>query len=128
MSWIKLETHIFDKPEVYQIANDTRLDPDAVVAKCCRIWIWFDANTVDGVCPEAMQPLLDRHAGKNGFCKAMQKAGWMLIVDGEIKLPYYDRHNSKTAKSRALGAKRQAKFKEKSNAQGNAKCNAIDND
>ena len=126
MSWIKVETHSFDKIEIYSIAQNLGIDPDSAFGKCCRVWAWFDANTIDGVTLSVTKALLDRQCSVTGFCDAMISSGWMHD-DGEfIKLPYYDRHNSKTAKSRALGAIRQSKFK--SNATGNADGNATGND
>lgn len=118
MSWIKLETHTFDKVEVYSIAQELGIDSDAVIGKCCRVWAWFDANTTDGVTLSVTSALLDRYCGVTGFTQAMINAGWMQDNGEFLVLPNYDRHNSKTAKSRALGAIRQSNFK--SNAQGNA--------
>jgi len=125
MSWIKLETHTFDKVEVYAIAQELGIDSDAVIGKCCRVWAWFDANTVDGVTLSVTSALLDRYCGVTGFTQAMINAGWMRDDGQLLMLPNYDRHNSKTAKSRALGAIRQSNFK--SNAVGNANSNADGN-
>lgn len=125
MSWIKLETHTFDKVEIYSISEELGIDADSVLGKCCRVWAWFDANTTDGVTKSVTKALLDRQCGVIGFCSAMIKAGWM-VDDGEsLVLPFYDRHNSATAKARALGAKRQSKFK--NNAHGNGSGNAAGN-
>jgi uncharacterized phage protein (TIGR02220 family) len=126
MSWIKLETHTFDKVEVYAIAQELGIDSDAVIGKCCRVWAWFDVNTVDGVTLSVTSALLDRYCGVTGFTQAMINAGWMRDDGQFLMLPNYDRHNSKTAKSRALGAIRQSNFK--SNAQGNAEGNATADD
>ena len=126
MAWIKLETHIFDKLEIFEIAEDLGIDPDSVVGKCCRIWSWFDLNTIDGVTPSVTESLLDRYCGIAGFCKAMIKVGWMAKDSNGLSLPNYDRHNSQTAKNRALTAKRVSKHREKEIS--NAKCNAVGND
>jgi uncharacterized phage protein (TIGR02220 family) len=123
MSWIKLETHTFDKVEVYSIAQELGIDSDAVIGKCCRVWAWFDANTTDGVTKSVTSSLLDRYCGVTGFTQSMINAGWMQLENDLLILPNYNRHNSKTAKSRALGAIRQSNFK--SNAEGNANGNAI---
>lgn len=126
MAWIKLETHIFDKLEVFTIAEDLGIDADAVVGKLCRIWSWFDLNTVDGVTPGVTESLLDRYCGIAGFCKSMIKVGWMGKNDAGLFLPNYDRHNSQTAKDRALTAKRVSKHRKKELS--NAECNATSND
>lgn len=121
MAWIKLETHTFDKVEVFSMAQELGIDPDSVVGKCCRVWAWFDANTTDGITKSVTTALLDRYCGITGFSQAMVNVGWMVIEDGNLFLPNYDRHNSQTAKDRALNAKRVAKSKKKAldNAEGN---------
>ena len=121
MAWIKLETHTFDKVEVFSIAQELGIDPDAVVGKCCRVWAWFDANTTDGITKSVTTALLDRYCGITGFSQAMVNVGWMVLEGGNLYLPNYDRHNSQTAKDRALNAKRVAKSKKKAldNAEGN---------
>jgi hypothetical protein len=127
MAWIKLETHTFDKVEVFSIAQELGIDPDSVVGKCCRVWAWFDANTTDGVTKSVTTALLDRYCGVTGFSKAMVNVGWMVLEDENLYLPNYDRHNSQTAKDRALGAKRAAKHK-KNKDLGISKSNATTND
>jgi len=121
MAWIKLETHTFDKVEVFSMAQELGIDPDSVVGKCCRVWAWFDANTTNGITKSVTTALLDRYCGVTGFSQAMVNVGWMVIEDGDLFLPNYDRHNSQTAKDRALNAKRVAKSKKKAldNAEGN---------
>jgi hypothetical protein len=127
MAWIKLETHTFDKVEVFSMAQELGIDPDSVVGKCARVWAWFDANTTDGVTKSVTTALLDRYCGVTGFSKAMVNVGWMVLEGGNLYLPNYDRHNSQTAKDRALGAKRAAKHK-KNKDLGIVKSNAVTND
>lgn len=134
--WIKLEIATSDKPEVWQIAESLGIDPDAVVGKLIRVWAWFDQQTLDGnakgnatsvtggngvsVTKSATMALLDRKVGVTGFCSAMISVGWMLDDGGALTLPNFDRHNGKTAKTRALTAKRVFEHKKKSNAGANA--------
>lgn len=118
--WIKVEVALPLKPEVWQIAGMTGLDADAVVGKLIRAWAWFDAHTENGNAVGVTFALLDSVCGRNGFAEAMALVGW-LEQDGSImRLPNFDRHNGKTAKNRALTAKRVASHKTKSNAEGNA--------
>jgi hypothetical protein len=111
MAWIKLETHTFDKVEVFSMAQELGIDPDSVVGKCARVWAWFDANTTDGVTKSVTTALLDRYCGVTGFSKAMVNVGWMVLEGENLYLPNYDRHNSQTAKDRALGSVRAAKHR-----------------
>jgi hypothetical protein len=117
--WIKFDKATPDKPEVWQMASTLEIDPDAVVGKLLRVWAWFDEQSRFGNAPSVTKSLLDRRVGVTGFCNAMIDVGW-LDDDGDLlQLPNFERHNGETAKTRALGAKRQQKHKAKSNAKGN---------
>jgi hypothetical protein len=136
--WIKFDTSTSDKPEVWAIASQLSIDPDAVVGKLLRVWAWFDEQTENGkargnadgnaisvttsVTPSVTKALLDRRVGVTGFCDAMIQSGWMSEDDGALGIPNFDRHNGKTAKSRCLTAKRVANHKA-----GHAKGNAVGN-
>lgn len=117
--WIKFELTTMDKPEVCQIADLAGIDPDAVVGKLMRVWGWFDQQTEEGNAPSVSKKLLDRLVGVAGFCEHMKSVGWMAEADGLISLPHFERHNGKTAKNRALTARRVANHKT-ANAEGNA--------
>lgn len=82
-----------------------------VVGRICCIWLWFDANTTVGSTKSNVKFRLDKTVEKVGFCDAMISVGWMMEMNGEISIPNYERHNSKNAKSRALGAKRNLKYR-----------------
>ncbi len=118
--WIKMDVGLPEKPEVWQIAGMVGIDADSVVGKLLKVWRWFDAHTESGNAAGVTFPLVDHVAGVTGFAEAMALCGW-LVQDGSVmSLPNFDRHNGKTAKNRALTAKRVASFKDKSNAKGNA--------
>ena len=132
--WIKFEKATSDKPEVWAMADNLQIDPDAVVGKLLRVWSWFDDQSEKGNAPIVTKKLLDRIVGVSGFCDSMVLAGWMLECEGEenpgnveLMLPNFDRHNGKTAKNRALTARRVANHKAKTNAEGNADANANGN-
>lgn len=114
--WIKFEIATPDKPEVWQIAESLSIDPDAVVGKLLRVWSWFDQQTEIGNAPSVSKLLLDRLVGVSGFCKVVIATGWMIDDGGVLTLPHFDRHNGKTAKNRALTAKRVAEHKKNGNA------------
>lgn len=117
--WIKFECATPDKPEVWAIAAALEIDPDAVVGKLLRVWGWFDQQTEDGNAPSVSKMLLDRLVGVTGFCKTVIEFGWMEDDGKHLTLPHFDRHNGKTAKNRALTAKRVAQHKAKGNDKGN---------
>jgi hypothetical protein len=104
--WMKIELELPDKPEVHAIANTLNLDPDAVVGKLIRVWQWFDKHTTDGNAYGVTYSLLDRITNVTGFGEAMMFAGWLEQNDKNLTMPKFDRHNSKSAKTRALTGKR----------------------
>jgi hypothetical protein len=133
--WIKFEKATIEKPEVYEMAGILEMDPDAVIGKLLRVWSWFDTQSENGnakcnaignahvtVCA-----LLNRIVGVTQFTDAMVQVGWLEIDDQIVKIPNFERHNGKSAKTRALTARRVGKLR-KSNANGNAMCNASGND
>ncbi|MFT0547473.1 conserved phage C-terminal domain-containing protein [Allopusillimonas ginsengisoli] len=121
--WIKFEASTPDKTEVLAITVAMGWDdPDLTVGKLLRVWRWFDQQTIDGNAVGVTPALLDRLIGVSGLCEAMQSVGWLEVYDGGITLPNFERHNGKTAKNRALTAKRVANHK--TNTSDNAKGNA----
>lgn len=105
--WIKIECTTPDKPEVYQLAEKIGgIDPDAVLGKLLRVWIWADQQTFDGNAASVTRTALDRITGVDGFADALVCCGWLTSNDGGLTFPNFDRHNGKTAKTRALTAKR----------------------
>lgn len=117
--WLKFEKSTSDKPEVWAMAEELGIDPDAVVGKLLRVWGWFDEQSEEGNAPSVSKMLLDRRVGVTGFCDSMVSCSWMREVGSEVQLPNFDRHNGKTAKNRSLTAKRVAKHKAESNEKGN---------
>ncbi|HEN3655088.1 TPA: hypothetical protein U5E37_003057 [Yersinia enterocolitica] len=47
-SWIKVEVITPDKPEIFQLAEILNVDPDTVLGKLIRVWVWADQQTIDG--------------------------------------------------------------------------------
>lgn len=123
MSWLKFETTTHEKPEVFQITTEMGWDdPDLTVGKLLRVWRWFDEHTVSGDARSVTLPLVDRLIGVTGFAQAMVNVGWLVITEQGLTLPNFDRHNGKTAKDRALTAKRNASYvkRQKSDAESDA--------
>jgi hypothetical protein len=109
--WLKFDKSTPEKPEVFEIAADLQIDIDAVVGKLMRIWSWFDSHTEDGNASRVTPALLDGHARHVGFVAAMQKVGWIVVENGGVSLPKFDRHCGRSAKSRANGSKRSADYR-----------------
>ena len=121
--WIKVDTTLPDKPEVWQMAGILGLGADDVVGKLIRVWAWFDSHTEDGNAVGVSYPLVDRVAGVIGFAEAMALCGWLAQNGSTLSVPKFGRHNGKSAKARALTNERVSKHR-KSNAAINAQSNA----
>ena len=121
--WIKFENCTPDKPEVWALAERLEIDPDAVIGKLLRVWIWFDRQTENGNAPSVTKSLLDSNVCLKGFCDAMIWSGWMVEKNNNIKLTNFDRHNGSTAKNRILTAKRVSNSRNKCN--GNVTVQAL---
>ena len=121
--WIKFENCTPDKPEVWALAEQLEIDPDAVIGKLLRVWIWFDRQTENGNAPSVTKLLLDSNVCLKGFCDAMIWSGWMVEKHNRITLTNFDRHNGSTAKNRILTAKRVSVSRKKCN--GNVTVQAL---
>ena len=121
--WIKLECATPDKPEVYRMADSLGIAPEHVVGCLIALWVWADQQTTDGNAVGVTQSLVDRKSGVTGFADAMKSVGWLAETDEGLTFPNFDRHNGKTAKTRALTSKRVAKHKRKGNDEVNAEGN-----
>lgn len=104
--WIKVENTTPDKPEVHVMAEELGIDPDAVLGKLIRLWIWADEQTYNGNAGTVTLSLLDRVAGITEFGQSMLRAGWIQRSDHGLVFPNFDRHNGQSAKTRALTARR----------------------
>lgn len=115
--WLKIEASTPDKPEVYLMAEALKIAPDEVFGRLFRVWRHFDQHTTDGNELGVTDSYIDHIAGVSGFGQAMRTVGWLDWADNGlvgIKLPNFGRHNGKTAKNRALTAKRVAAHKKRS--------------
>lgn len=114
--WIKLENVTPDKPEVLAMAEILGIDQDAVLGKLVRLWIWADEQTFSGYATRdgvsVTKTFIDRCTCVTGFAHAMQTVGWLVTLESGLAFPNFDRHNGKTAKARALTAKRMKKLRD----------------
>ena len=111
MSWIKMRTALIDHPIVEQIADIINEDPQCVIGRLFCVWAWLDDHTVDGKNLNTSRRRLDARAGLVGFADAMIQAGWITGDDGDFTFTNFGKYNGKTAKDRALGARRAAVYR-----------------
>lgn len=105
---------LFDDPAVLILATDLKLNVDSVIGKLCRFWSWVDRHCLteklDGLSVTAIDGIVKR----KGFTDAMLKVGWISgTKSGGYFIPNYDRWFSKSAKKRALTARRVANYRER---------------
>ncbi len=113
--WIKFEHTTPDKPEVSRIAEILDIDPDAVVGKLARIWVWADQQSLNGNAISVTKNHIDRVTHQEGFANALKKVGWLTSQNGVFGFPNFERHNGITAKKRALGKSRQSRHRNAGN-------------
>lgn len=110
--WIKVEHNVHEKVEVATISELTGLDQDAVVGKLIKVWAWASRNcNSDGVTAIAALRIIREITRCETFDEAMGKCGWLVIKGDKITFTNFDRHNSQTAKERALMGRRVARHR-----------------
>jgi len=114
--WLKIQHATPDKPEIVRMAGILNIDHNAVVGACLRLWIWADQQTVDGNGLSVTIKFIDRLTHCPDLGQAMVEVGWLTGTDGNLTLPNYDRHNGRTAKTRAQTAARVKKARDSCNA------------
>jgi hypothetical protein len=120
MPWIKIDHATPDKPEIHALAELLAIDPDAVLGKLVRLWIWADQQTYDGCnAASVTEALLDRVTLQRGMAAALMsdRVNWLTrMADGNIQFPNFARHNGPTAKHRASTTRRVANHRAACNA------------
>ncbi len=110
--WIKLEHVTPDKPEIFAMAEALGIDPDAVLGKLARVWIWADQHTISGTDLRVSEAFLDRLTHQPGFAIALRKVDWLQARSGSLAIPRFDRHNGQSAKARAASNRRVAEHRD----------------
>ncbi len=104
--WVKFDVDTFEKPEVIKMANDLGIPEEHVAGCLLKVWCWFNKQSRDGHVNSVTEKYIDRVTCVTGFAQAMREVGWLICSDDGLSLPKFDRHNGKSAKSRALAADR----------------------
>ena len=121
--WIKIKTDLATDPAVIGIAAKVGLDEDLVVGKLCRFWSWANTHTENGHAPSVTPVWLDTYLGVTDISDALQDVGWLVVVDDGLEIPKFDRHNGKSAKTRANARERKIRERNLSRTQRD-KCHA----
>jgi hypothetical protein len=103
--WLKIEKATARKPEVCGIAGELGISLDEAFGICFRFWCWVDDNFATNAA-SVSETSIDALVGRSGFAAAMKKVGWLESDEKGVKIPNFERHLSKGAKTRGQTAKR----------------------
>jgi hypothetical protein len=112
LDWIKIECALPDKPELLLIAQHCGLELDCALGKLVRLFVWYDKHLTQGDDPRVTRAMIDEVTRTRRFAESMVACGW--LTDGpesSVRIEKFERHNSKSAKHRALTALRQKNFR-----------------
>ena len=104
--WMKVEFTTPDKPELMAASRICNASQADTFLAFFRLWTYFDEHTDTGFVKGFTTDDLDNMAGLKGFGKAMVKVGWIEEDTRGISIVNWDKHNSNSAKRRALTLKR----------------------
>lgn len=104
--WIKMRVDLADDPAVIGMANTLKMDEYQVIGRLHKLWSWADKHSVDGSVPHITGKWIDKHLEKAGFSSQMANVGWLVFDATGVTFPNFDRHNGKSAKSRAENTER----------------------
>lgn len=126
--WIKWTKGLARRREVLGIASRLSISPAHAAGLCMLFWEWLDDNVTPSQIDEngnafvtlgtLRHDFIDALVGVEGFASALTDEGWIHSETGYLVVPNYCRHNSQTAKARALTAERVCKSRRK-------KCNGL---
>ena len=103
--WLKIECTLPDKPEIDRLADLLGIDPDTVVGKLIRFWIWSHRSSKDGNL-NVPAPSIDSRFNCPGFSEALLEVGWLARRSSGFAVPRFARHFGQSALARALTAGR----------------------
>lgn len=109
--WIPIRCNLLNDPAVIAVAAATGLDEYAVAGRLLKLWAWANEHTTDGNARGVTEKWIDRFVSAECFANGLISAGWLLIEDGKVVFPNFDRWNSQSAKARVLTAKRVANYR-----------------
>jgi hypothetical protein len=105
MAWLKVEENTPAKPEIKKIAADCGVSNEVAFARWFRLWAYLDRTTADGWVPFLTTKGCDEEAGLPGIGQSLASVGWIEFSKEGAFVMNWDRHNGKSAKSRALHAR-----------------------
>lgn len=128
ISWIKIETTFPRKPVVFVVASRLNMEPNTVIGALVSLLCWADGVAEDGCLGFCDPSFVDHVTACSGLGAALMDAGWLMKGDGDkLYLNNWDIHNGECAKKRAMRARRNEKYYDKSKTQASLN-NALNQD
>jgi hypothetical protein len=102
--WIKWCKGFAKRPKIYHMADALEVDRCRVAVACMEFWEFVDEETTSGRLKNMSLRAIDDLVSLPGFAAAMMSAevGWISAQNGVIFVSYWTKHNSHSAKSRAI--------------------------
>ena len=111
MAWIKLVTTLPRSAKLMAFAQVLRMKRREALGVACDWFCWMDvqcANGCTGMLPQQVDEVMDCKR----LAEALQAVGWAYVgTDGFLWVTDWEQHNGEGAKTRALNAVRNARYK-----------------
>lgn len=104
--WIKMRVDLADDPAVIGMSSYLKMDEYEIIGRLHKLWSWADKHSASGFVPHITQKWIDKYLEKPGFSSQMIVVGWIYFDNNGVTFPNFDRHNGKSAKSRAENTER----------------------
>lgn len=115
MNWVRINTTLPESPEVMQLSEELRIDPDWAFGIAVRWLCWLDNFSEDGE-TRCTRSMIDRKFRK-GFTAALEHIGWAEVdASGQVHAVNFEKYNGESAKKRAESAVRMARMRGKRGA------------
>lgn len=112
--WIKVEKTTPNKPELRYIGRECSVSKGDAFLAWFLLWRYFDAHVDETGFLRFLGPEdCDDIAKVDGIGKALEEAGWLAFDETGVTIRNWTKHNGKSAKQRALGARRVARHRQK---------------
>jgi hypothetical protein len=104
--WIPWEVGLTRKQEVLRISKRLSVTRRDAAACCMEVWEWANNQSIDGLMPGLTPADVSEAVAIPGIGEAMAAVGWLVVSDGAVQFPHWDRYNGRSARERFLIASR----------------------
>jgi hypothetical protein len=111
--WIPIDCNLAHKPEVLELLDETGEPIEVIVYRLIQLWSWAALNTADGTLRATPKRLAHVAGGDESFWLSVQQVGWIEFSTDCVTIAGWEKRFSKSAKARAMAAKRQDTHRKK---------------